>query len=522
MIFDWGNVVPECPAGGCDNTGRSGDFEHAPYRCGLCVLCGACGMVLQRPPRRGARDAPRFWSQLDARDGVVTSLMVMQRKAAWDTYAQLMNAQSEQTQQFAGGHDGGDERRHSEGEEEAASNAACSDDGRRAADEQQPRGGGQAGSSAGASATPPAAACARARTFSPVTASGRAQAHDRATGAAGTASRYSGARYERTTSPARPRQLFRDEPPPTRSPAEKARSATEHELPAWLQEAQHELAATRRPATRRAPARAVPLGAARARDVRLPSRVNAFFAAARVLRQQRPPLPGQAMAEEERVRAEADAAAYAAARAEEERQARAAASLQLVWRWRRRRSIAAAEVMVAEAEASAEAALARVEACAEQAMSAAVAVAEMEAEAAGRRAAVAAEEAMTAAVAEAAPTAARAAETVAPLSPNAAAPKEAEEPAMWDAVFAEQAWLAARFGGAWPQQLEQNLQQSRRLWAREQNRQEAREVGRALVRGWREQEQELRRQGLRLPLGRGSGGRQQRRSRTQRQGGPDG
>ena len=518
--LSWGCLddEEECPEGGCTNASEIDGYEHAPYRCDHCVLCGACGMVLQRPPRRGARDAPRFWSRLDAPDGVVTSLMVMQRRAAWRTYAELEVSKTGRTQQLADGGGGGDALQRSEGEEEVVIDDAHSRDGQRAVDEQQPRVGGQAGGSAGGPATPSTAERVKADKFTPGTAPGLAQGHHRGAGAAAPHSRLLAAQHQLTESPVQPRRLFGDGAAHMRSqPAENPGSAMEEVLPAWLQEAQQQLAATQRPAMRRAPAHAVPLGTARPRTGR--ARVKAFFAAARVLgQQQRPPLPGQEMAEEGLVCAAERTAVCAAATAEEAEQAGAAASVQRVWRWRRRQRIAAtAAARVAEVEASAAAALASVEADAEQAMAAVVAAAAAEAEAAVSRVAAEAEETMAAEVAVAAGAAARATEAVAAASqPDIAAPS-AEKPAMWDAVFAEQAWLTARFGEDWPQRLERNLQQSRRLLGCAQNQQKAREIGRALVCGWREQERELQRQGLRLPLGRGSGGRQQRRSRSQRQ-----
>ena len=93
------------------------------------------------------------------------------------------------------------------------------------------------------------------------------------------------------------------------------------------------------------------------------------------------------------------------------------------------------------------------------------------------------------------------------------------EPGMWEVVFEAQSAMTELMGVglAWPQQVERNLEAMRRRLKREREQQEAREIGMALVRGWREQEQELRRLGLRLPLGAGSGGRQQQRASRQRQ-----
>lgn len=50
------------------------------------------------------------------------------------------------------------------------------------------------------------------------------------------------------------------------------------------------------------------------------------------------------------------------------------------------------------------------------------------------------------------------------------------------------------------------------LVARDAERREAREIGRAMADGWGARVRELRQQGLRLPTGAGTGGRQQRRA----------
>jgi hypothetical protein len=81
-------------AGGCGHVG--GDcpegFEHAPFRCGAEVICGACGAVMPRGPRRfGARDAPRFWSTLGTRCDEVSSRIIRQRQVAWQVYAELQS-----------------------------------------------------------------------------------------------------------------------------------------------------------------------------------------------------------------------------------------------------------------------------------------------------------------------------------------------------------------------------------------------------------------------------------------------
>ena len=103
-----------------------------------------------------------------------------------------------------------------------------------------------------------------------------------------------------------------------------------------------------------------------------------------------------------------------------------------------------------------------------------------------------------------------------PAEPVAVSAGPAEVP-LWDAVFAAQSELTQRMGLSWPQQIERNLEAMRLRFRREQERKEAREIGMALARGWREQERELRRDGVRLPTGAGSGGRQRSKDRQRRQ-----
>ena len=102
--------------------------------------------------------------------------------------------------------------------------------------------------------------------------------------------------------------------------------------------------------------------------------------------------------------------------------------------------------------------------------------------------------------------------------PAAAQPESGARgaPSLWDSVFAAQSELTARMGVDWAEQCARNIEAVRLRRRQERERREAHEIGMALVHGWREGERELRRQGLRLPLGAGTGGRQQRRAREQR------
>ena len=79
-------------AGGCGIVGCDcpEGFEHAPFRCGAEVICGVCGAVMPRGRLRFcSRDAPRFWSKLGMACVEVSPLMVLQRQAAWQVYAEM-------------------------------------------------------------------------------------------------------------------------------------------------------------------------------------------------------------------------------------------------------------------------------------------------------------------------------------------------------------------------------------------------------------------------------------------------
>jgi hypothetical protein len=93
----------------------------------------------------------------------------------------------------------------------------------------------------------------------------------------------------------------------------------------------------------------------------------------------------------------------------------------------------------------------------------------------------------------------------------------AEQHNYWQSVFAAQSELTARMGVGWPQQIERNLEAMRRRMLCERERREARELGKAFAEGWGVQVEALRQQGVRLRIGAGSGGRQQRSQRERRQ-----
>ena len=87
----------------------------------------------------------------------------------------------------------------------------------------------------------------------------------------------------------------------------------------------------------------------------------------------------------------------------------------------------------------------------------------------------------------------------------------------WQSVFAAQSDLTAQMGIGWPQQIKRNLEATRMRLRRERERREAHELGRAFAEGWGAQVEALRQQGVRLRIGAGTGGRQQRSHREQRQ-----
>ena len=94
---------------------------------------------------------------------------------------------------------------------------------------------------------------------------------------------------------------------------------------------------------------------------------------------------------------------------------------------------------------------------------------------------------------------------------------DAEQCDYWQSVFTAQSELTARMGVGWPQQIERNLEAVRRRMRCECERREARELGKAFAEGWGAQVEALRQQGVRLRIGAGTGGRQQRSQREQRQ-----
>ena len=93
----------------------------------------------------------------------------------------------------------------------------------------------------------------------------------------------------------------------------------------------------------------------------------------------------------------------------------------------------------------------------------------------------------------------------------------AEQCDYWQSVFTAQSELTARMGVGWPQQIERNLEAVRRRMRCECERREARELGKAFAEGWGAQVEALRQQGVRLRVGAGTGGRQLRSQREQRQ-----
>ena len=93
----------------------------------------------------------------------------------------------------------------------------------------------------------------------------------------------------------------------------------------------------------------------------------------------------------------------------------------------------------------------------------------------------------------------------------------AEQRDYWQSVFAAQSDLTAQMGVGWPRQVERNLEAARIRLRRERERREAHELGMAFAEGWGAQVEALRQQGVRLRIGAGTGGRQQRSHREQRQ-----
>jgi hypothetical protein len=105
-----------------------------------------------------------------------------------------------------------------------------------------------------------------------------------------------------------------------------------------------------------------------------------------------------------------------------------------------------------------------------------------------------------------------------PCAPGSLAASAApQEAAYWEDVFQAQSQLVARYGMAFDQVIERNIQVARRRDAEERRRREAAELARAMANSWGAQVVELRRQGVRLPVGAGTGGRQMRERRQRRQ-----
>ena len=112
----------------------------------------------------------------------------------------------------------------------------------------------------------------------------------------------------------------------------------------------------------------------------------------------------------------------------------------------------------------------------------------------------------------------------APSAPRASQQPPPSAPPLcrdWDAVFDAQSLLTGQFGVNWEAQIEANLQVACARLDREHGPREARELGAELARGWGAQVRVLRRQGVRLATGAGTGGRQVRRAREQRQAAAD-
>ena len=92
LAKDYEHSKAQIAAGGCGIAG--GDcpegFEHAPFRCGAEVICGACGAIMPRGQRRlSSRDAPRFWSKLGMRCDDVNPRHIMPHYAAAGSMAGL-------------------------------------------------------------------------------------------------------------------------------------------------------------------------------------------------------------------------------------------------------------------------------------------------------------------------------------------------------------------------------------------------------------------------------------------------
>lgn len=86
-----------------------------------------------------------------------------------------------------------------------------------------------------------------------------------------------------------------------------------------------------------------------------------------------------------------------------------------------------------------------------------------------------------------------------------------------ESAFEAQSLLVARFGLEFDQKVEANLGISRRRYVEECRRREVEELARVMVSSWGARVVELRRMGVRLPVGSGTGGRQMQRRRERRQ-----
>ena len=84
-------------------------------------------------------------------------------------------------------------------------------------------------------------------------------------------------------------------------------------------------------------------------------------------------------------------------------------------------------------------------------------------------------------------------------------------------VFEAQKAMVARFGLDFHEKLQLNLEVARRRDREERRRRDAEELTRTLASSWGARVVELRRQGVRVPTGAGTGGRQTRQRRETRQ-----
>lgn len=95
QTIDWAFLEVGCPTGGCPNS-MHGDWEHAPFRCGAEIVCGACGEVLPRYRHRGGPDAAEYWSYVGILREIPGRLLAAQRQSAWASYRKMLEERQRQ------------------------------------------------------------------------------------------------------------------------------------------------------------------------------------------------------------------------------------------------------------------------------------------------------------------------------------------------------------------------------------------------------------------------------------------